>query len=214
MAERIGPKQRAARVFETVSAMFPQAQCELRHQNDYELLCAIALSAQTTDDAVNRVTPALFTAFPSIAALANASASDVETHIRTIGLYRNKAKHLIAMAKMVEEEYGGTIPVNQADLERLPGVGHKTANVFLAVWHHVPRIAVDTHVERVAKRLGLASEQATVRDVEESLKKRFAEADWIDLHHRLLFFGRYHCTAKAPTCGACPLLDICKKPLL
>lgn len=214
MAERISPKERARRVYETVSAMFPQASCELVHQSDYELLVAIALSAQTTDQAVNRVTPALFAAFPTIADLAAASVEAVEDRIRTIGLYRNKAKHLVAMAKMVNSEFGGTIPADQAGLERLPGVGHKTANVFLAVWHRLPRIAVDTHVERVAKRLGLAGEQASVREVEESLKKRYPETEWIDLHHRLLFFGRYHCTAKAPKCGACPLLDICKKPLL
>jgi len=214
MAERISPKERARRVYETVSAMFPQASCELVHRSDYELLVAIALSAQTTDQAVNRATPALFEAFPSIADLAEATQEDVEAHIRTIGLYRNKTKHLIAMAKMVMAEHAGTIPAEQTALERLPGVGHKTANVFLAVWHHLPRIAVDTHVERVAKRLGLAIEQASVREVEDSLKKRFPESAWIDLHHRLLFFGRYHCTAKAPKCGECPLLNICKKPLL
>lgn len=214
MAQRISQKERVARVYETVSTMFPQAHCELNHQNDYELLAAIALSAQTTDEAVNRATPKLFAAFPTVAALAEASQDDVESAIRTIGLYRNKAKHLIAMAMMIVTEYGGSIPADQAALERLPGVGHKTANVFLAVWHHVPRIAVDTHVERVAKRLGLAKDDATVLQVEESLKRHYPQKDWIDLHHRLLFFGRYHCTAKTPKCMACPLLDICKKPLL
>lgn len=214
MAQRITQKERYARVHETVSAMFPQAHCELNHRNDFELLVAIALSAQTTDEAVNRATPQLFAAFPNVAALAEASQEAVESTIRTIGLYRNKAKHLIAMAKMIVTDFGGSIPADQAALETLPGVGHKTANVFLAVWHHVPRIAVDTHVERVAKRLGLAKDDATVLQVEESLKRGYPQKDWIDLHHRLLFFGRYHCTAKSPKCVACPLLDICKKPLL
>lgn len=214
MAQRINAAERSARVFETVSTMFPQARCELRHRNDYELLVAIALSAQTTDEAVNRATPALFAAFPTVAALSVASQEAVESTIQTIGLFRNKAKHLIAMAKLLMTEFKGVIPAQQDALERLPGVGHKTANVFLAVWHHLPRIAVDTHVERVAKRLGLAKEDATVAQVEAALKRRYRQAVWIDLHHRLLFFGRYHCTAKIPKCRVCPLLDICKKPLL
>jgi endonuclease-3 len=214
MAQRISRADRGKRVFETISMMFPQARCELNHKSDYELLCAIALSAQTTDEAVNRATPALFAAFPDVIALSEAALEAVESTIRTIGLFRNKAKHLIAMAKMIRTEYGGIIPADQDLLERLPGVGHKTANVFLAVWHRLARVAVDTHVERVAKRLGLAKEDATVSQVEDALKRLYPQEVWIDLHHRLLFFGRYHCTAKAPKCQTCPLLDICKKPLL
>lgn len=213
MAQRVTIRERSKRVYDAVSAMYPQAHCELIHRSDFELLCAIALSAQTTDEAVNRATPRLFAQFPTPDAMADALEEDIADCIRTIGLFRNKAKHLKAMSRMIVMEFGGIIPADQAKLELLPGVGRKTANVFLAVWHHVPRIAVDTHVERVAKRLGLCKEEDTVLQVEESLKRRYPSSEWIDLHHRLLFFGRYHCTAKTPKCAVCPLRDICKKPL-
>jgi endonuclease-3 len=170
------------------------------------------LSAQTTDQAVNLVTKNLFSKFHSIADYANASLEELENIIKRIGLYRNKAKNLKAMALIIVNDHNSKVPNNQLDLEKLPGVGRKTANVFLAEYYHIPRIAVDTHVSRVSKRLGLAKEDDTPVKIEEKLKRKFHKSIWIDLHHKFIFFGRYFCTAKKPNCNKCPLVKICKKP--
>lgn len=212
MEKRLTIKERAAMIRQVVQEMYPNAHCELVHHNELELLIAIALSAQTTDEAVNKATKGLFQRFPSLNDYIEASIEEIIEEIKHLGLYRNKAKNLKAMAEKIHTDYQGQVPNNQHDLEALPGVGRKTANVFLAVWHHIPRIAVDTHVERVSKRLGLVRETDSVIQVEETLMKRFAKSDWIDLHHQLLFFGRYFCKAKNPPCHECPLYSICRKP--
>jgi endonuclease-3 len=206
------PQDKAKQIALIVKTMFPDARCELDYRNELELLVAIMLSAQTTDLAVNRVTPALFKAFPTLESYRDAELSAIESSIHHLGLFRNKALHLQSMSQTVLNTFNGQIPSNLEDLESLPGVGRKTANVFLAVWHKVPRIAVDTHVERVAKRLGLVEASATPLQVEKVLMTLFPEDEWIDLHHRILFFGRYHCTAKKPSCLACSFLHICEKP--
>lgn len=199
-------------IYQEITRLFPKAKCELNYHTDFELLIAIMLSAQTTDQAVNIVTKNLFGMFHSIADYANASLEELENIIKRIGLYRNKAKNLKAMASIIVNNYSSKIPNNQLDLEKLPGVGRKTANVFLAEYYHIPRIAVDTHVSRVSKRLGLAKEDDTPVKIEEKLKRKFHKSIWIDLHHKFIFFGRYFCTAKKPRCYECPLVKICKKP--
>lgn len=212
MEKRLTIQERSRLVKDTVSKLYPHAHCELVHHNELELLIAIALSAQTTDEAVNKVTSVLFQRYPSLQDYLDAPLEEIISIIKHLGLYQNKARHLKAMVQQIAFEFQGQVPSTQSDLERLPGVGRKTANVFLAVWHHVPRIAVDTHVERVSKRLGLVKDDATPLEVEETLMKRFPKDEWIDLHHQLLFFGRYFCTAKRPHCAECPLLSICRKP--
>jgi endonuclease III len=214
MAQRLSISERALRVQKEIARLYPNAHCELIHSTDLELLIAIALSAQTTDESVNKTTAVLFRKYPTLEAYLAASEEELADTIRHLGLYRNKAKHLKAMTSMLKETYDGRVPATQAELESLPGVGRKTANVFLAVWHHIPRIAVDTHVERVSKRLGLVKEDATVVEVETTLMRRYPKEDWIALHHQLLFFGRYFCTSKRPNCQQCPLLEICLKPLV
>ncbi|MDN6437530.1 MAG: endonuclease III, partial [Lactococcus sp.] len=141
--------------------------------------------------------------------LAQAAVSDVERLIKTIGLYRSKAKNIIRTAIMIEEDFGGQIPQDKALLQTLPGVGRKTANVVLGDAFGIPGIAVDTHVERISKRLQLVKQSATVTEVEEKLMKVVPEEQWVTTHHRLIFFGRYHCTARAPKCTACPVLPYC-----
>lgn len=168
---------------------------ELDYQNAYELLLAVILSAQATDVSVNKVTPALFEAYPDALHLSNAYVKEVEQYIKTLGLYKNKAKFLVETGKMLVEEFDGQVPSNREDLMKLPGVGRKTANVVLAVYFNQPAIAVDTHVARVAKRLGFAKEKDSIFVIEQKLMKLFDEKDWADAHYLLLLFGRYHSTA-------------------
>ncbi|MCK5731593.1 MAG: endonuclease III [Tenericutes bacterium] len=201
-------------IYTEVSKLFPNAKCELNYYKDYELLIAIMLSAQTTDVSVNKVTETLFSKYHSIEAFAKASISDLEYDIKRIGLFRNKSKNLKRIAEIVVEDHNSKIPNTQEDLEHLPGVGRKTANVFLAEYYHIPRIAVDTHVSRVSKRLGLVSENDNPTKIEEKLKKHYDESVWISLHHKFIFFGRYFCKAKKPNCSECPVIKYCKKPYL
>lgn len=201
-------------IYTEISALFPNAHCELNYDSDLHLLMAIMLSAQTTDASVNRVTKALFEKYPTVMDLANADISNIETLIKTLGLYKNKAKNLKSLAAKLINDYNGIIPSTQDGLESLPGVGRKTANVYLSEWHKIPRIAVDTHVKRVSSRLGLSLESDTPEKVEIKLMKLFPEHQWIEMHHKLIFFGRYFCKAKKPECRQCPLLKICQKPIL
>lgn len=201
-------------IYQAVSKLFPEAHCELNYDSNFHLLIAIMLSAQTTDASVNRVTPSLFNRFPTINDLASAETEEIESLIKHLGLYKNKAKNLKAMAQKILDEYHGDIPSNQEGLESLPGVGRKTANVYLSEWYKIPRIAVDTHVQRVSFRLGLALEKDTPLQVEKKLMILFPENQWIEMHHKLIFFGRYFCKARNPECKQCPLLSICKKPIL
>lgn len=203
-------KNKATSIREQLTVMFPDAQCELLHGTPFQLLIAVMLSAQTTDQAVNKVTPALFARFPDAFALAKATEEDIETLIKTIGLYHSKAKNAISTSKIIAELYQGNVPNNRELLEELPGVGRKTTNVVLSVAFHVPAIAVDTHVERVSKRLGFAPEKASPRDVEEKLMRIFDQDYWHQLHHQLIFLGRYRCKAKKPQCEGCLLQMNCK----
>ncbi|AGN23841.1 endonuclease III [Erysipelothrix amsterdamensis] len=185
-----------AEIIEILDAEFPNAKSDLNYRNPFELLIAVTLSAQTTDVAVNKVTPALFERYPTPYSLSQADVKDVESYLKTIGLYRNKAKYIVACAAMLVDDFEGEVPRTRTQLMKLPGVGRKTANVVLAEGFKLPAIAVDTHVERVAKRLKLAKPNDTVEDVERKLMRKIPREDWARAHHLLLLFGRYHSTAR------------------
>lgn len=207
-------KQEANIILKEITNLYPNASIELNYDQKHELLIAIMLSAQTTDKAVNKITEKLFNDFKTLEAYANADLSVLESYIKTIGLYRNKAKNLKNLAKKIMDKYGGKVPDTQKELEDLPGVGRKTANVFLAEYHQIPRIAVDTHVSRVSIRLGLAKIGDSPLQVEKKLMKIYDQDQWIILHHKFIHFGRYFCKARNPKCKECPLLSICKMPMI
>lgn len=190
--------------------MFKDPKCELKYHNDYELLIAIVLSAQTTDKRVNSVTPILFDKYKSLEELSNADVSDIESILRPLGSFRKKALYVKEIASTLVVDYDGKVPIKRKELEAMPGVGRKTVNVFLGEFYNVPLIAVDTHVERVSKRLGLAKDNDDVRGVEEKLKRKFKRDDWAKRHLQLVLFGRYHCKAISPNCDNCKLNNICK----
>lgn len=205
MSQRLTPDQ----IFDELLRMFPFAKAELDYRNAYELTIAVLLSAQTTDIAVNKVTPALFERFPSVYELALATNEEVESYIKTLGLYRNKARSMISLANQVIENFDGQIPQTRQELMTLSGIGRKSANVILSVIFKVPAIAVDTHVERVSKRLRLAYQNDSVYKVEQKLMRKFKKEQWNQLHHLLIFFGRYHCKSQSPLCSKCPFTSFC-----
>lgn len=200
----------AAFILETLDQMFPNATIELNHRNHFELLVAVVLSAQTTDVAVNKVTPALFDKYPTPYELSQANEKDIEKYIKTIGLYRNKAKNIKALSKAIIEKFGSEVPSKRDELESLPGVGRKTANVVLSNAFHIPALAVDTHVARVSVRLGFAKIGDSVLTIENKLMRKIPKDKWQQAHHQFIFFGRYHCLARNPKCSACPLFEVCK----
>jgi endonuclease-3 len=204
-------KKQARIILDTIAGMFPDAHCELNHTNPFELTIAVLLSAQCTDETVNKVTASLFQKYKCPEDYMAVPLDELEQDIRRIGLYRNKAKHIQAMCKLLLEKYDGRIPERHEQLVELPGVGRKTANVVVSNAFGVPAIAVDTHVERVSKRLGMASEKDSVMEVENKLMKLVPKEEWTDTHHRLIFFGRYHCKAQNPQCVICPLLESCRE---
>ena len=191
-------------------ANMPIAESELNFENEYQLLVAVMLSAQCTDKRVNLVTPALFTAYPAIADLANSTAAEVLNYIRSVSYPNSKAEHLVQMAKRVVEVYGGIIPNSREELQTLAGVGRKTANVVLAVWWNQPTMAVDTHIFRVAERLGLTTKAKNPLDSEKQLIKYIPEEIIPKAHHWLLLHGRYTCQARKPQCENCGLNTICR----
>lgn len=200
------------RILDEFDHLFPDAKCELNYSNELELLIAVMLSAQTTDASVNKLTQTLFKKYQSVEDYANASINDLENDLRTIGLYRNKAKNVKAMTQKLIDDFHGQVPCDREVLQTLPGVGRKTANVVVSEGFHVPAIGVDTHVERVSKRLGIALKKDSVLEVERKLMKRVPKERWIKTHHQMIFFGRYHCKAMNPECKDCSLIDICKEP--
>ena len=188
---------------------YPDAECALVHQDVYQLIVAVALSAQTTDKSVNLITPALFEKYPTAFELAEADVSEVEECIRRIGMYKTKAKNIVGMAKALVEKHHGKVPEDYDALVALPGVGRKTANVVLSVGFGHQRIAVDTHVFRVANRIGLVKEKDVLK-TELALMDRVPEERWSKTHHSLIFHGRQCCDARKPKCEECPLNHICK----
>lgn len=199
------------KIFNYLDELFENPVCELEFNKDYELLIATVLSAQTTDKRVNKVTRVLFKKYPSIEALSNAEISDIESIIKEIGTYHKKAIFVKDIATRLLNDNITVLPNDRKYLESLPGVGRKTTNVFLSVIYEEPAIAVDTHVARVSKRLGLANEEDTVDVIEKKLMKKVPKERWGRTHHQLVLFGRYYCKAKNPECVNCKLKDICKK---
>ena len=189
--------------------LFPNPKCELIYNKDYELLIAVVLSAQATDKSVNLVTPILFNKYPSLKDLKDASINDLIDIIRSIGTYNRKAQYIKEIATILYEDYDGKVPKTRKILESLPGVGRKTSNVFLSEFYNYPAIAVDTHVERVSKRLKLAYKNDDVLKIEKKLEKVFPKDTWAKRHLQLVLFGRYYCKAIKPECSNCKLKDIC-----
>lgn len=204
-------KERYRRLIEHFSQKFPEAETELHYTNPYELLVAVILSAQCTDKRVNMVTPALFERYPDPQALADSTAEEVFQYIRSISYPNNKAKHLVGMARMLLAQFGGEVPSTIEELQQMPGVGRKTANVIASVIYNQPAMAVDTHVFRVSHRLGLVSKTATTPlAVEKELVKYIPDSVIPLAHHWLILHGRYVCLARSPQCDKCDLTHLCK----
>lgn len=189
--------------------LFPNPKCELNYNSDYELLIAIMLSAQSTDKRVNQVTPILFSKYDSLEKLKNASIEELENIIKSVGSFRIKAAHIKGISTMLVDLYNGVVPRDRDELIKFPGVGRKTANVFLSEFYGDPFIAVDTHVFRISKRLKLATSSDDVLDVEKKLMKKIPKELWARRHLQLVLFGRYHCKAVKPLCRDCKLKDLC-----
>ena len=197
-------------IIEYLNELFPNPKCELNYNSDYELLIAIVLSAQTTDKNVNKVTSVLFKKYNSLEKLSSASVDELYSILRPIG-FKKKSEYVKEISTILLNEYNGVVPDKKELLIKLPGVGGKTANVFLSEYYNYPYIAVDTHVERVSKRLGLAYLKDNVVQVENKLMKKFPKDIWAKLHLQLVLFGRYHCKAIKPECSNCKLRDICRE---
>ena len=226
-------KKKTVEILDLLREEYPEAGCALEHVNMFELIVCVVLSAQTTDASVNKVSPALFAAYPDAAALAAARQDDVIEIIKTIGMYKTKSKNIIALAQALCEKHGGQVPEDYDALVALPGVGRKTANVVLAVGFGHQKIAVDTHVFRVSHRIGLASESTSGNDekavrsdtkisaknageknvlaTEKELMKILPDDRWTEAHHSLIWHGRKCCTARNPKCETCPIQKLCQK---
>lgn len=205
---RLGRVRRARKIDRMLQKVFPDARAELDFRNAFELLIATVLSAQTTDVRVNQVTPELFAAYPDATALAQAHVEDVEEIIRPTGFFRSKAKNIIALAEQLVEEHAGKVPADQAALVRLPGVGVKTANVVLGNAFSIPGLTIDTHVGRLARRLGFTNEENPDK-VEADLLPLYKKSDLTMVSHRLIFLGRRICHSRGPACGVCPIARLC-----
>ncbi|MDQ0058124.1 endonuclease III [Paenibacillus harenae] len=204
-------KQKMRHILDIIAEMFPDAHCELNHSNPFELTIAVLLSAQCTDETVNKVTASLFQKYKQPEDYLGVPLEELEQDIRRIGLFRTKASNIQKLCRILIDKYDGEVPASHEGLTELPGVGRKTANVVMSNAFDVPAIAVDTHVDRVSKRLGIAKLDDNVLEVEKKLMKLVPQEEWTVTHHRLIFFGRYHCKAQNPQCPVCPLLDLCKE---
>lgn len=196
---------------DTMGEMFPDAHCELNYENSFDLLIAVLLSAQTTDVNVNRVTNNLFKKYRTPKDYLSVCVTELEDDIKSIGLFRTKAKNIQKLCQTLLDEHDGKVPTTREELVKLAGVGRKTANVVMSVAFNEPAIAVDTHVERVAKRLAFCRWKDSVLQVENTLMKKIPRDEWSVSHHRFIFFGRYHCKAANPNCLECPLLTVCRE---
>ena len=205
-------KERIKEILDILDETYPDAECALHHKDVFQLIVAVALSAQTTDKSVNQVTPELFAAYPDAFALSEADSEEVSNYIRRIGMYKTKSRNIVNMAKVLAEKYDGRVPCDYDSLVELPGVGRKTANVVLSVGFGQQRIAVDTHVFRVANRIGFVSEKDVLK-TELSLMKAIPEERWSRTHHSLIFHGRNCCAARKPDCENCTIKDLCEKNL-
>ena len=204
-------KEKVQAILDILKQRYPVALCALHYKNDYELMISVRLAAQCTDARVNLVTPALFAAYPSLEALANAEVADVENYIHSCGFHHQKAKDIVAACRMLIDEYGGKVPDTMEQLLRLPGVGRKTANLLLGDLYGVPGSVVsDTHCIRICERLGLSKGREPEK-VERQLRLILPPEESSDFCHRIVFFGREVCTARKPKCGECPLAIVCSQ---
>jgi endonuclease-3 len=203
-------KQQIIEIIDRLEREYPEAECALVHQNLFQLLVAVTLSAQTTDKSVNRVSGELFRRYPDALALSTADITDLEVLLKPVGMYKTKSRNIIGLAIQLRDRFDGEVPHNYDDLISLPGVGRKTANVVLSVGLGEQRIAVDTHVFRLANRIGLVR-ASDVLKTEEALMECVPEDRWTMTHHALIFHGRNCCTARNPACGRCVIEDLCEK---
>lgn len=203
-------KNKVSLIEEYLDTLYPNPRCELDYAYDYQLLIATVLSAQCTDKRVNSVTKILWNKYNSLYELSVADISDIENILRPLGSFRKKAIYIVGIAKILVSEYDSKVPNDRVILESLPGVGRKTTNVVLSNLFDYPAIAVDTHVDRVSKRLGLAAKNDSVLTVENKLMKKINKNNWSKIHHQLVLFGRYNCKAVNPDCTNCKLKEICK----
>ncbi|MGB3542646.1 endonuclease III [Rubrivirga sp.] len=202
-------KEKARAVLDRLSDAIPEPETELAYRTPFELLIAVILSAQCTDKRVNMITPALFESYPTPELMARASADEILPFIASISFPNNKAKALAKTARMLVDDFGGEVPRAHSDLVKLAGVGRKTANVVVSVAFGQAAIAVDTHVFRVANRIGIVKDKATPDAVEKGLRRAIPREEWADAHHLFILHGRYTCLARSPTCGVCPVTDLC-----
>lgn len=202
-------KQKTKKVLELLKEEYPDAKCELNYETPFQLLVATILSAQTTDKKVNEVTETLFRDYSDVDSFIKLTQAELEERIRTIGLYRNKAKNLLMMCRQLKENFNGEVPKTMEEISSLAGAGRKTANVVLSNAFGVPSIAVDTHVFRVSNRIGLANSE-NVLEVEKQLQKELPKKEWSLAHHLIIFHGRRCCYARKPDCGQCIIRDLCK----
>lgn len=203
-------KQTSKEILDILKELIPNPICELNFNNLFELVCAVSLSAQTTDKRVNEITPILFEKYPDVYSLSVADKDDVYNIIKPLGFANSKASNLINMSRMLIKDFNGEVPNKLEELEKLPGVGRKTANVILAVGYNIPAFPVDTHLIRMSHRLGYAKQSDTVLEIEKKYTKYIDKEDWNKAHHLLLLFGRYHCKAVNPKCNDCKLIKFCK----
>lgn len=204
-------KERFNGIIEFFSTHNPNAETELQYHDPFQLLVAVVLSAQCTDKRINAVTPALFNKFPTAEHLATSHFDELFPYIKSVSYPNNKTKHLLGLGKMLIEEFGSIVPSDLADLQKLPGVGRKTANVIASVVYNQPTMAVDTHVFRVSKRLGLATQTAkTPLEVEKQLVRHIPDEHIPKAHHWLILHGRYTCLARRPKCEECSIKHLCK----
>lgn len=202
--------EETVKILDELEKLYPNPETMLDYETPFQLLIAVLLSAQTTDVAVNKVTPSLFADYPDADTMAEAEITDLENKIKTIGLYRNKAKNMKNTALMIRDEFNGQVPKTREELVKLPGVGRKTANVVLGEAFGIPTIAVDTHVERVTKRMGIVDPDASVLETEKTLMEKIPESRWRDAHHQFIYFGREYCTARNPKCKTDPNINFCQ----
>lgn len=209
MTQKASGRVPTRKIMDTLAAMYPDAHCELRFRNPFELLIATILSAQSTDRQVNKVTERLFAKYPTPQDFLSLSEEELAEEIRGLGLYRNKSKNILQTCRILVEQYGGEVPAEREALEKLPGVGRKTANVVLSNAFGIPALAVDTHVHRVSNRLGLATSNNPL-ETEKQLTRRIPREEWSIAHHRLIWHGRRICSARNPKCGICDLAPYCR----
>jgi endonuclease-3 len=204
--------ERLQKIFRALDDLFPKAECALRHENPFQLLVATILSAQCTDERVNKVTPGLFQKYPTPPDFATLRQPVLEREVRSTGFFRNKSKNIIGAARKIVQEFGGEVPRTMEEMLTLPGVARKTANVVLGTAFGIPTgVVVDTHVFRITRRLKL-SNQKTPEKVEQDLMKLVPKENWITFGHQVIWFGRKICHARKPLCATCPLESVCDAP--